>query len=156
MIIGNIKEKSQIDLLKHQDLFKIAFDFLEHSDTYELREGKNEFSDKGVFAIYLEYSTHSIQDGLMEEHKKYLDIQYILDGTEKMLYTNMDNIKVTKPYCESEDVLLGVAENYNEVVMNKGTFAILFPEEAHMPGVTHIKACDVKKIVLKIPVEHLI
>lgn len=152
MIIGNIKEKSQINFLNKQELFRIAFDFLNNLDSYELSRGRKDISEKGVFIFYSEYRTHSVQEGVMEAHKRYLDIQYVLDGSERLLYTNVDHVKITKEYMEDDDVLLGTANHYSELVMKKGDFAVLFPEEAHMPGVTYGQASNVKKVVVKIPV----
>lgn len=110
--------------------------------------------DKLVFANIDEYTTKKHLDCRLEAHKKYIDIQIMLNGIEELDYTDVEGLTVSEQYDEERDVMFFSTPDraLNKVILSAGKFVLLYPHEAHQPqmelGGQHI----VKKVVVKIPV----
>jgi YhcH/YjgK/YiaL family protein len=128
-----------------------AFKYLEEKNLETLSNGVHKIIEEDIFAIVSEYKTKELDFGLWEGHKKYIDIQYIVRGNEKIGYCNLEKVLIEKQYNVDEDVLLGHA-NGDFITMNEGDFMILFPQDIHKPGVIDNKSATVKKIVLKVKI----
>ncbi len=104
-----------------------------------------------VYAMVVKGPGRKKEDGQLEIHKKYIDIQLSLAGTDTIGWKSM-------PLCEHP------AEEYNPesdvqfftddpdiwLPIHRRFFAVFFPEDAHMPM---ISAEPLHKIVIKIAVE---
>ena len=130
--------------------FKQFSDYMKATDLRSLELGKY-FLENGVYFIVQEYTTKDIADAKYEAHRKYVDIQIILEGTEIMGYAPVDTLTAKTDYSETSDfqVFMGEGSLMN---VGKDSFAIFFPQDGHMPGVG-TSPCAVKKVVVKIPVE---
>ena len=78
-----------------------------------------------------------------------IDIQYIVKGSEKMGYANIDSLKTTIEYNDEKDILFGTAEG-DLLTVSEGMFALFTPEDAHMPGLCIDSPQAIKKVVVKI------
>lgn len=133
-------------------LFEKAFAYIEDYLKNPVEPGIYEISGEDLFAKVLSYQTRA--EGYLEVHKKYIDIQYIIEGAEKVYYANRRGLEPVCAYDEKEDVLfLKDAEEMMEFSFRKGDFVIFFPEDAHKPSMDLEKVSDVKKIVLKVSVQ---
>lgn len=107
-----------------------------------------------MFAMVQDGTTASAQDRKIEAHRKYIDIQYMIKGTEVMEWENIKNLQIDVPYDSKKDIEFykgnGVA-----VQINPGMFYIVFPEDGHKPCVHRKEATNYRKIVLKINIEKL-
>lgn len=111
--------------------------------------------DKLTFANVDEYVTKEHEKCKLEAHKKYIDIQILLDGVEELDYIDVQNLEVAEEYDEERDVMFFVrpTQILNKVVLSKGKFVLLYPHEAHQPQMAYKnQAGKVKKVVVKIPV----
>ncbi|HET7897807.1 MAG TPA: YhcH/YjgK/YiaL family protein, partial [Flavisolibacter sp.] len=83
-----------------------------------------------------------------ESHRKYIDLQYIAVGKEKMGVAPVEKAKVLVPYNEKRDVANYEAEG-SFYVADPSQFFLFFPQDAHRPS---IKVDDdrVRKVVVKI------
>jgi len=125
-------------------LFKTAFEFLE---TYkELDIGKYPL-ENGVFALVQRYTAKPITDCRWEAHKKYIDIQYIVKGSEAIGTAYENEMRVTVPYHPDKDIAFYEGEGTMQT-LKSGEFVILFPWDAHQPAIGN---SEVEKIVVKIP-----
>lgn len=107
-----------------------------------------------VFANVNSYTTRMLTDtDQMEIHRKYIDIQIILDGQEIIYLPTTDELISTKAYDDAGDYELVKSpidmENIR-LVMRPNTFAIFFTNEPHMPGIAHGKPGSVHKIIGKV------
>jgi YhcH/YjgK/YiaL family protein len=132
-------------------LFKVVSDFLESRDLSSLPAGRLDI-DRGVYVIKKDYVTVDMQPPILEGHRRYIDLHMVDEGSEIIGFCNRDDCIVVEPYNEEKDFenLDGVC---SWVILNKGNFAVFFPQDSHIPGLH----CDtvkqtVKKIVFKIPV----
>ncbi|HYE11640.1 MAG TPA: YhcH/YjgK/YiaL family protein [Patescibacteria group bacterium] len=128
-----------------------AIDFIEKMEGKELSKGRIDIED-GIFAMISEYKTIGNADKKWEAHRKYIDLQYMLWGSEIMGYQNIEKMKDSFGYKEADDIeFFNYQGSYSELVVETGMFAIFFPEDAHAPCVFN-KDLEVKKVVVKIPV----
>lgn len=88
-----------------------------------------------------------------EAHKKYIDIQMLLSGEEKLEYCMAGGLEILEKYDESRDITFyeDSAMNTDSVRLTPYKFAFIMPHEAHKPQIK-TKTGLVKKVVVKIPV----
>ena len=131
--------------------FKAAFDFLRNPDIAAAKAGRTELDGSALVALVQEYETKPIQAGKLEAHKKYIDIQFVLQGEEFLGYAPLGGQPVATAFDAEKDIGFYDGEAWF-TLLRKGMFAILFPQDAHLPGRYTDKPKSVKKIVLKIAV----
>jgi len=113
--------------------------------------GRYDLNGDTLFALVQQYQTKPLADGKWEAHRKYIDVQYVEKGIERIGWAPVGTLDVTEPYDEGRDIAF-----YNGsgdfVTVRAGTFVILFPNDAHMPGITVDTPSPVKKVVVKVRV----
>ncbi|MEN8127667.1 MAG: YhcH/YjgK/YiaL family protein [Planctomycetota bacterium] len=116
--------------------------------------GKHEVQGDDIFYVVNEYETGAIEDGQLEVHRKYMDIQYIVSGEECIGYAPLEGLTEESPYESENDAAFYKANNaMSRLHLKQGMFAIFWPNEPHMPGRIAEKRGKVKKIVVKIRME---
>jgi len=126
-----------------------AFDFLRKNGTADLADGKYIIDGNEVFALVQRYDTKPETEGKWEAHRKYIDIQYIINGCEYIGWANLDQLKVTEVYNDKNDVLFLEGKG-TFLKADPGTFLLFTSQDAHMPGIMADRLMQVKKIVIKI------
>jgi len=101
--------------------------------------------------IPLEYVTKNFDLTKFENHKKNIDIHYIIEGTEQIGINLVQNLKSNLEYNEDGDYQLFNGSIEDKIILNPGEFLLLLPGEAHVTGGNVIGSATVKKIVYKIP-----
>ncbi len=103
-------------------------------------------------AIPLEYETGSLDLSKFENHKKYIDIHLMVEGSEIIGLNEESNLNKLTEYHQENDFQLfsGVAKE--EIVLHQGEFLLLFPDEIHATGGMLTEEVKVKKIVYKVPI----
>lgn len=149
MVIDTLDNSSLYEKLHPH--FKAAFEFLRRPDTASKPDGRIELDGDKLFALVQSYATKPIQDGKLEAHKKYIDIQYVVEGEEFIGYAPLKSQPVAQPHDSAKDIAFYDGEAWFTLI-RKGMFAIFFPQDAHLPGRFTEKSSRVKKIVLKIAV----
>lgn len=147
MIIDTLDHSASYENLHPR--FKAAFAFLRRPDIAAIALGRTDIDGSKLFALVQEYETKPIQEGKLEAHKKYVDIQLVLEGEEFMGYAPLDGQSAAKPFDPEKDIGFYDGEAWF-TRFRKGMFAIFFPQDAHLPGRYTEKPSKVKKIVLKI------
>jgi YhcH/YjgK/YiaL family protein len=149
-----------LDSIKHVHLyyniakgFKKAFDFLMKTDFSKLEIGKHELDGEDLMVILMEYETKDADECKMENHKKYIDIQYMVEGEELIGISTFHDQVPTEPYNEVKDVAFYSPEYTSLVKLQKGYFAIFFPQDLHRPCIKTDRRTLVRKAVFKIKVQ---
>ena len=120
------------------------------SATPDLACGVHEINPR-VKAIVSEYETKAVNENGYEAHRKFIDIQYLLKGSEKNCCLPIEKLKETKPYKEEIDAAFYEAEvPVQELLLGEGYFAIYWPQDGHMPCLNSEGAKTVKKVVVKV------
>lgn len=129
-----------------------AIGFLNETDISTIKPGRYDISGDDVFALVHEYETNPFEKSVWEGHRRFIDLQIMISGREKLGYANIEKIEITENFPENGDYIGKGEGNYLEFA--QGYFSILFPDDAHMPGVNYSEKSEaVKKIVIKIRVK---
>lgn len=108
--------------------------------------------EEGVYANIDEYTTKEHNICNLEAHSKYADIQLLLEGEERIDFTNIEGLSVKIPYDDNRDVMFfELPAKVNSLYLKPGNFALFYPEDAHRPQMnSSAVSAKVKKVVVKI------
>jgi len=127
---------------------------LNESRVQTSESGRYEIDGDNLYFVVDQYETAPQEQGRLESHRKYIDIQFVLSGREWIGCRPIESLQVETPYDAKKDIeFYHRAEPMTRVAMEAGTFAIFWPHDAHMPGRMFDKPARVKKIVVKIKTE---
>ena len=130
-------------------LIEKALRFLQHTDLNTLENGKHELEGDALFAIVQEYDTKDPAQEKLESHKKYIDVQFVVSGTEKMGHALLKKQTPSRAYNPEDDYMLFDETPDFFSIVNEGMFTIFFPTDLHMPCIRNGSSSHVKKIVIK-------
>ena len=132
----------------------IGLALLNEESVQEATPGKYEVDGENLFYIVDEYETKPVEEGRLEIHRKYMDIQYIVSGCECIGTAPLEGLAEQTPYDGQKDLAFyDAAPDMTKLVLKPGMFAIFWPNKPHMPGRTVENTERVKKIVIKIRME---
>jgi len=122
-------------------------------------------------AIVSEYETKTVNENGFESHRKNIDIQALLTGTERIAFLPVDQLTETTPYNDATDATFyevpssislhtsalghqtsSVFPLPSSVTLRPGSFALFFPHDAHMPCLSIEAPTKVKKVVVKVKI----
>ena len=131
--------------------FSAAAYFLATNDLSALPEGRIEIDGDDVYANVQDYATHDDAADRYEAHREYADVQVVVSGTERIgIAARTPCLDVVEPYDEKRDIEFVRAEG-GLVPLRAGQFLVIFPHEAHEPGVHPASGpANVRKVVVKV------
>lgn len=133
--------------------FEKAFDFIKEAVAKDFSAGKYEIDGTKVYASVLEYTTKEYEDAKFEGHRKYIDIQYIVSGTESIEMADISKVTANTDYDENKDIeFYGNCDKTKNCVVDANEFGIFFPQDIHKPCISYEGKKEVKKIVVKIEI----
>lgn len=139
------------DKLKNINNYKINEVFEQFK--IKLAEIDNLADIKSPFkAIPLEYETKKFDLNKFENHRKFIDVHYIISGRELIGLANIDEVKPNMDYDENNDYQLFDGIINEKIELKEGEFLILYEHEPHVTGGMLHDNNYVKKIVFKIPI----
>ncbi|MEZ4601063.1 MAG: YhcH/YjgK/YiaL family protein [Syntrophotaleaceae bacterium] len=146
-----------IDLLANADRyislhpdFARAFAFLKRDDLRDLTTGRYDIDGDRVFAIVARDQGRNKEGSRLEIHRKYIDIQMVLAGTDEMGWLPISSCtESTGPFDAEKDI--GFFDDLPSAwfPVEPGMFAIFYPEDAHLPL---ISSGEIHKVIVKIAV----
>jgi biofilm protein TabA len=149
MIVDRIDNLKKYSVISEEKQDKIL-EFLKTKADF-LPDGKYILEEESLFALVQSYDTKRKESCKLEAHRKYIDLQYICNGRERMYCDFTDALIEVIPYKEEADI--SFYESRDEriaLLLEEGMFALLFPTDAHMPCCSAGKTEHVKKVVFKI------
>jgi len=149
MIIDRLINWRRYEALKE---LRPAFEFLEkHASGEGLPDGRAEIDGDRLFALVQTYDPKPAAEGKFESHRRYADVQYIASGAERIGWAPTDILEIEQPYDEENDIAFyPQPKRYTPLAMPAGTFAVFYPEDAHMPCCRLDTDGQVRKIVVKV------
>lgn len=125
-----------------------ALDYLKTTDFSGMALGRHAIDQDLIFAIVNEYETIPCTEVELEGHRKYIDVQYLVSGSELIGYAPLLSQTPFQEYDKDEDYVLyrGAA---TFVRICAGMFSILYPHDLHMPCVGE-PPTPVRKVVVKV------
>lgn len=148
MIIDRIEHYSFYTGLR--DRIRTALEYIRTTDLERADTGRHDLDGDHLFAIISDYKTTSREAGKLEGHRKYIDVQYMVRGTEWVGHAPLSGQSVAVDYNPGNDCVLfeGEATFFR---FEAGMFAVFFPHDLHLPGTGEIST-PVRKIVVKVEV----
>lgn len=144
-----------IDRLKNASLYfglhkrlAVAFSYLQNTDFAEVEPGRYEVEGANIYVLVQQYESKPKEKGRWEAHRRYMDIQYIWKGEEFFGYAYLDDL-TTVSYDENKDFVTLEGKG-DFVTLRSGSFVIVGPQDAHLPGIAISTPKLVKKIVVKV------
>lgn len=115
-------------------------------------DGRYEIDGDRIFANVSTYETKDREGAEFEAHKKYVDLQAVIVGKEAIGWAVLDDklTETREEYSKGGDIAFYTGEGTMDVVLPAGNFALLFPQDAHMPCLYTGGDRKAQKIVVKI------
>lgn len=145
------------DTLKNVDNYKglgrvyDALKFLSETDFSKIELGRYELDGDNIFYMVQSYDTDPDKT-ISEAHKKYIDIQYMVEGEEIIGVADISEDKELTEAKEENDVWFYDCKT-EPLVLSTGKYMVLYPNDLHCPGVaTNRTALTCRKVVVKVKV----
>lgn len=130
---------------------KKGFEWLINTDLKNIKDGRYYIDGENVFANVQTYLTK--EDAPFEGHRKYIDIQYMIKGSEKIGLARYKDCKTTENYNAEKDIeFLSCESNYWHETLKEGEFLVFYPQDAHQPALDFGDKKEVKKVIVKVAV----
>jgi len=110
------------------------------------------FDFDGGYLFFQEGTTTHIDEGTFEAHKKYIDIQLVLDGSEYVAWAPINQLVVDVEYNPEKDVVRLNGSPQEIMKINKGMAYICLPHDGHKALKYLNKTTKYKKAVIKIEI----
>lgn len=148
------------DNLQHIDYYNyltpglfFGLKYLKETDFSAMENGKYEIKEGKVYAIVQDYNTKPESEGKFEAHRKFFDIQFIVEGEEQIGVGDLEDFEEATPYDEEKDILFLTSKEgaqTNFVKLKAEEYIILTPKDVHMPSISTENSGYVKKVVMKV------
>jgi YhcH/YjgK/YiaL family protein len=105
-----------------------------------------------VYVTITDNKPKPFEDTKWEAHRKYIDVQYIFKGKEKMGVAPIAGATEVEPYNDKKDVgFYSIPEkDCKYYIARPDSLFIFFPSDAHRPNIKADGYDTDKKIVIKI------
>ena len=135
--------------------FNDAIEWIEDGSWRNLSDGRYPIDGTRIHALILSGDSKPLESCAFEIHRRYADIQILIQGKEYVLVRAAHGMPVTIPYSAEKEIEFlgdgpGVAEH--RVTLGPGVAAIFFPEDAHKPCIAISGPTGTKKLVVKVEV----
>lgn len=131
-------------------LFARAFEFLRNADLNALAPGKHDVQGEQLFVIVEACAGRTRAEAKLECHRRYIDIQLVLDGVDEMGWRPLDEcVDPAMDYDAARDIRFFNDAPASWIATSAGSFCLFFPGDAHAPLVS---TGLIRKVVMKIAV----
>ncbi|MEJ1959953.1 MAG: YhcH/YjgK/YiaL family protein [Nitrosomonadales bacterium] len=146
MILSTIANADRYAAL--HPLFPHAFEFIRNTDLLALAPGSHAIVGDDLFAIAENVPGRSRDKAKLECHRKYIDIQLVLEGMEEMGWKTLSECHdPIADYNAKSDIQFFNDTPASWITTPPSAFCIFFPEDAHAPLVA---TGNIRKVIFKI------
>ena len=152
MIITNVNNEIQNKSLAKDIRFCIEFAKENENKILSLVNGSYDVGYNNIKMNLGKYFTKSENEKFWESHKKYLDVQIMINGTEKVAINDIRDMEV-KSFDEEKDLTILEGDKAFDIVMKTGDVLVFFPNDVHKPELNVSENDDsgnIRKIVTKV------
>lgn len=148
MILDHIKNINNYKFLSAPVIR--ALESIRDTDFSALEDGTYEVDGKNLFFFIQSYETKADND-TPEAHRQYIDIQYLIQGTEKMGVAQLDTAEEIEAKPQNDIWFYHAPMDY--ITVSQGMFAVFFPNDAHAPCIAPAgESRPARKCVFKVRV----
>jgi YhcH/YjgK/YiaL family protein len=146
MILDSLTQADRYLVL--HPLFARAFGFLRGTDLRMLMPGRHAVQGEQIFAIVEASAGRTRPEAKLECHRRYLDIQLVLDGVDEMGWKPVaECVDPATDYDAARDIRFFNDAPSSWIATPPGSFCLFFPDDAHAPLVS---AGTIRKVVVKV------
>ena len=127
-----------------------ALKFLADTDFSKVELGRCELQGDDIFYMVQSYETDPDKT-ISEAHKKYIDIQFMVDG-EEIIGVAPISCEKTETEAKPENDVWFYDCKTEPLTLFKNSFMVLYPNDLHCPGVAVNSAITCHKVVVKVKV----
>ena len=152
MIITNVNNEIQNKSLAKDIRFCIEFAKKNENKILSLVNGSYDVGYNNIKMNLGKYFTKSENEKFWESHKKYLDVQIMINGTEKVAINDIRDMEV-KSFDEEKDLTILEGDKAFDTIMKTGDVLVFFPNDVHKPELNVSENDDsgnIRKIVTKV------
>lgn len=132
-------------------LFAQAFAFMRENDLNALAPGRHHIVGDDLFVVIQHVSGRTRDEAQLECHRKYIDIQLVLEGTDEMGWKPLADCRdPVSDYRAEKDIRFFHDQADAWITTPAGAYCIFFPEDAHAPLVG---SGWIRKAVFKVAVQ---
>ena len=149
MIVDNIK-----NIAKYEGFVEGMGEVIEFHKQNNIADypcGKHIISDD-IYVSLQEYNTKNEEDALPEAHRKYIDVQIMAYGKEKMGYADYSLMSENIAY-DSETDLEFLNGEVEYLTASPDNFFVFYPNDAHKPAIKIGTNEKVKKAIFKLKIK---
>lgn len=143
------REALEAHYTRFPERWRLAANYLAGVDTTDLPTGRTDLSEE-VYVTVSRYTTKNPEDALYESHREYIDLQYIVSGSEYIGITRSSELPIAVPYDSQKDIAFYRTGPGEERLAEAGRLFVFFPRDKHRPCIKSLRHTTVKKIVIKI------
>jgi len=148
MILDHLQQAALYEAL-HPG-FRTAFAFLRRADLATCPTGRYELEGDRIYANVDEPKCRGREAALLECHRKYIDVQYMIRGDEQIGWRPLSLCtQMHTPFNAEKDYMLYSDASLDWNILPPQHFMIFFPQDAHAPLVG---TGAVRKVVVKVAV----
>lgn len=148
MILDSLKNGDQYSPL-HPNFAKALKFVTENAQTIPV--GKYYLDGDNLFVTIVETDLRPTHDCKMEAHRKYIDIQIVLDGIETFGWGELGDCQSpTGEFDTTKDIVFFADQATTLVTARAGQFVIFFPQDVHAPLIGQGR---VRKAIVKVKVQ---
>ncbi len=107
------------------------------------------------FVLVQEGQTRKFEEAEFEVHRKYLDIQILVSGTEYVEYADIKDLTTKVAFDEEKDLELMDGAGC-KIQIKPDMFYVLYPSDGHKPCCHEEISTNYKKVLAKIKIDKLI
>lgn len=154
MIFSSIYAKE--DITKYPQAIQTAIEYLKSNDFVTMEPGVYEVQGKEIYAQVFDTETGALETKRPEVHRRFLDVQFLASGKERIGFTPDTGKYEIDEYIEERDLIFyKEVENEGIIEVTPGCYSVFFPEDVHRPGVEAGEAMTIRKVVVKVSISLL-
>lgn len=157
LIVGDFRRWSEDKLLLSDRLVE-QLDYLYSLSFEHMGDGVYPVKEDGTYLIVKQTPTIAFAEVRPERHQRYVDIHYILAGSESIGFARDSggNKSVDVIPAVEDHTFFDSVEQEMELVLYPGQYAIFLPSDIHRPWCKTKETDFVRKALLKVPIKEQI
>lgn len=154
MIASSIYAK--VDCFRYPLALQTAINYLKEHDFTKMEPGVYEVQGKDIYAQVFDTYTESADKRKPEVHEKFIDVQFLVSGKEKLGFTPDTGTYEVEQRIEERDLIFyKQVQNEGFLCAVPGCYHIFFPGDIHRPGVMWEESEMIRKVVVKVNLKKL-
>lgn len=131
--------------------FRRGIAFIEKALAEGIADGSYELDGDACYAMVQRYETAPAAGKRAETHRRYADIQAVIEGEEIIEWCPAAGLVIDTPYAPENDIAFyREASGAAPLILRPGLFVVFYPEDAHKPGCALTIPATVRKVVVKV------